>query len=427
MDHRRHLRTSLTRHVTAVLGLALAACRGDNAADGDGPYANQAARVIPKLEAATGLKFQSPPRIEARTRDEVRRFLEEKFSTDLPAEELAAQERSYKRFGLIPDSLDLRASLTALLTEQIAGFYDPATKVLHVVEGADQTITDMTVGHELVHALQDQHFNLDSLQKLKGQNDRQMAGQALFEGQAVYEQMAVTIGARTLSTALPATWDRVRDMIRENQESMPLFASAPFIIQETLLFPYLSGAEFIRRAKEKRPNANLLNDVPASTEQILHPERFFESRDEPTTVTLPAPRVGKVVYENNLGEFETRLLLYQHLKDQNAAYRGAAGWDGDRYQLINLGRGEALVWISIWDSSVDAGEFRDLLDTAVLKRFSDVEPGSADGMTRTYRTGNRVIGLIAAEVAGRPAVIYVDAPRGTPVNLIDLARVQLEE
>ena len=95
--------------------------------------------------------------------------------------------------------------------------------------------------------------------------------------------------------------------------------------------------------------------------------------------------------------------------------------------MIDLDRGEALAWLSIWDSSVDAAEFRDLVDTSLLKRFNNPEPGKGDGMTRTYNVGSRVIGLIAVEVAGRPAIIYVDAPRGTPLNLIDVSRVQLEE
>jgi len=404
----------------------LLAC-GDRTPAGDGPFARQASRVIPKIEEATKLKFKSPPKIEMRTRDEVRRFLEEKLATELPAEELAGQERAYKRFGFIPDTLNLREFMVGLLTEQIAGYYDPATEVLYVVEGAEPALIDMTVGHELVHALQDQYFNLDSLQKLKGQNDAQVAAQALLEGQAVFEQMSAMMGERALTTALPGTWERVRDLIRQNNEAMPLFASAPFVIQETLLFPYLTGAEFIRRAKEKRRNTNLLLDVPASTEQVLHPERFFESRDAVTAVTLPPPRTGKVIYENNLGEFETRLFVYQHLKDQAAAFRGAAGWDGDRFQLIDLGRGEALAWLTIWDSSVDAAEFRDLVDTSLLKRFKDLEPVKGNEMTRTYNAGNRVIALIAVEVQGRPAIVYVDAPRGTPLNLIDISRVQLQE
>jgi hypothetical protein len=394
----------------------------------DGPFASEANRAIPRIERGSGLTFKTPPRIEARTRDEVRQFLEEKLDTELPAEELQGQERSYKRFGLLPDTMNLRNFMVGLLTEQIAGYYDPATKVLYVVEGADPALIDVTVSHELVHALQDQYFNLDSLQKLRGNNDRQVAAQALLEGQAVFEQMSVMLGERALTTALPGTWERVRDAIRESSEVMPLFSRAPFVIQETLIFPYLSGAEFVRRAKEKRPDANYLEDVPVSTEQIVHPERFFDTRDDPTEITLPPPRTGKLLYENNLGEFETRLLLFEHVKDQAAAVRGAAGWDGDRYQLIDLGGGrEALAWLTIWDSSVDAAEFRDLLDTGVLRRFRGARPGRADGMRRTYGVGNRTIGLIAIEVAGRPAVIYVDVPQGTSIDLIDVSQVRLNE
>ena len=424
MDFRH--RSNRTASATYIVALALTACaRGEGAASGDGPYARQATRAIPKLEEGAGLTFKSPPKIEMRTKDEVRKFLEDKLASEMPAEELTGQERTYKRFGLIPDTLNLRTFMVGLLTEQIAGYYDPAAKVLYVVEGADPALIVMTVSHELVHALQDQYFNLDSLQKLRGNNDRQVAAQSLLEGQAIFEQMSATIGERALTTALPGTWDRVRDLIRQNNESMPLFSRAPFVIQETLLFPYLSGAEFIRRAKEKKPNANLLEDVPASTEQVVHPERFFENRDDPTDITLPAPRVGKVAYENNLGEFETRLLLYEWLKDQSAAIRGAAGWDGDRYQLIDIGRGEALAWLTIWDSSVDAAEFRGLLDTSVLRRFKGVQPGKADAMTRLYTTSDRTIALIAVEVQGRPGIIYVDAPKGTATNLIDVSRVRL--
>jgi hypothetical protein len=426
--HRSTRTASAFLRSTYVVALAITACaRGDGTTSGDGPYARQAMRAIPKLEQGAGLKFKSPPKIEMRTKDEVRKFLDEKLATEMPAEELTGQERTYKRFGLIPDTLNLRAFMVALLTEQIAGYYDPSTKVLYVVEGADPALTDMTVTHELVHALQDQYFNLDSLQKLKGNNDRQVAAQSLFEGQAIFEQMSAMIGARALTTALPGTWDRVRDLIRQGNESMPLFSRAPFVIQETLLFPYLSGAEFIRRAKEKRPNANLLQNVPASTEQVIHPERFFETHDDPTDITLPPPRVGKVAYENNLGEFETRLLLYEHLKDQSASVRGAAGWDGDRYQLIDLGRGEALAWLSIWDSSVNAAEFRDVFDAALLRRFKNIQPGKPDGMTRMYTVGDRVLALIALEVQGRPGIVYVDAPKGTPINLIDVSRVRLAE
>lgn len=410
--------------VTAVLLAALACGRGD---DGSDPYARKVADAIPRLEAAMGLKFKTPPKFEARTRDEVREFLEKRFAEDMPEDELRGTERSYKRLGLLPDTLDLRKYMLALLTEQIAGYYDPSAKVLYIVQGASDEMVGITVSHELVHALQDQYMNLDSLSKIKRQNDRQVAAQAVIEGQATFEQLASMLGGGKMVANLPGGWDRVRDIIRESNASMPVFASAPLIIQETLLFPYLSGAEFMRWFKEKRPGKSPFDEMPVSTEQIMHDDRFFLNRDAPTRVTLPAPSIGKAVYENDLGEFETRLFLYEHLKDRDAAYRGAAGWDGDRYMLVETARGDALVWVSVWDTSVDAAEFHDLLDTSILKRFGSVKPSEANETTRTYAARGRTIALSTTEIGGRPMVVYADVPAGVSTAVLDVRKVTLEE
>jgi len=408
----------------ALATLLLAAACGSK--DEGDPVAARVADAIPRLEEATGLKFKTPPKFEARTKEEVRQFLEQRFTADMPDEELTGSERSYKRLGLLPDSLNLKSFMLALLTEQIVGYYDPSTKVLYIVQGASDEMVGITVSHELVHALQDQYLNLDSLQKVKRRNDRQVAAQAVVEGQATFEQLASMLGGGTMVANLPGGWERVRGMIRDNSASMPIFSTAPTIIQETLLFPYLSGAEFIRNFKEKQEQKTPFDMMPVSTEQIMHPDRFFINRDPPTTVTLPAP-TGRVIYENDLGEFETRLFLYEHLKDRDAAYRGAAGWDGDRYVLFESGRGEGLAWVSVWDTSVDAAEFFDLMDTAILKRFGNVKPTQATQETRVYTARGRTIAVTAGEVGGRPVVRFVDVPAGASIEVLDLRKVTLEE
>ena len=410
----------------AVAGaLSCAACGGGN--EGDGPYARTVSRTIPKIERATGLAFRTPPRLELQPRDSVRAFLERRFNDDMPAAELSGMERTYKHFGLIPQSMDLRRFMLDLLTEQVAGYYDPAAKTLYVVEGGDEAVAGITISHELVHALQDQYFDLDSLQDARGDNDRLTAGQAIVEGQATLEQIGAMIGSDNPVAALPGGWDRVRQLIRESQASMPIFASAPTIIQETLLFPYLTGAEFMRRFKEEAPRQSPFGRMPASTEQLMHPDRYFGSRDDPTTVTLPAPSAGRVVYENNLGEFETRVLLFEYLKDQASAVRGAAGWDGDRYQLVETARGDGIVWATVWDTSIDAAEFFDLLDIALIRRFGAVRPGSATQTTRTYSAGGRAFLLSLGDVHARPVVLFVDVPSGVSPRLVDFSRIALQE
>jgi hypothetical protein len=168
--------------------------------------------------------------------------------------------------------------------------------------------------------------------------------------------------------------------------------------------------------------------MPMSTEQILHADRYFvETPDTPTGIVFPPPRVGRSLYENNLGEFETRILLYEYLNDQAAAMRGAAGWDGDRYQLIDTGRGEALVWMTIWDTSIDAADFFSSLDIGYSRRFPATRPLSATGAMRTYRSGQRIIGFASGEVRGRPVVIFSDVPDGVRADLLDVSKVTLKE
>jgi len=167
--------------------------------------------------------------------------------------------------------------------------------------------------------------------------------------------------------------------------------------------------------------------MPVSTEQLLHPERYFTTRDDPTKVILPPPLLGTVDYENNLGEFETRILLFEYLKDQASAVRGAAGWDGDRYMLIKTPRGDAIAWVSVWDSSIDAAEFFDLLDVSLIKRHGGRITPFGRGTTRTYGAGGRRIQLSISDVGGRPVVLFADAPAGVSPNLIDLKKVTLQE
>ncbi|HJP61393.1 MAG TPA: hypothetical protein VJ865_15405, partial [Gemmatimonadaceae bacterium] len=221
----------------------------------EGPYATEVREAIPMIERAVGLKFKTPPKVQTRSKEQVRDFVTRQFTDSLALHDIAGQEAAYKRLGMIPDTLKLQPFLTSLLEEQIVGYYDPHTKVLYVVNGAPKDMVGITITHELVHALQDQYISLDSVQKIRDDNDRLEAAQSVFEGQAVYEQISIMLGGSNIAINLPGGWDRIRDMIRENQSSMPEFAAAPKVIHETLIFPYLSGAEFYRNFKERKPGA----------------------------------------------------------------------------------------------------------------------------------------------------------------------------
>jgi hypothetical protein len=385
------------------------------------------AEAVPLIEKAVGLTFKTPPKLEMRSKAQVREFVMRQFTDSQAVREFAGQEAAYKRLGMIPDTLKLQAFLTNLLEEQIVGYYDPRTKILYVVEGAPKDMASITITHELVHALQDQYISLDSVQHVRDDNDRLSAAQSVFEGQAVYEQISIMIGGTNIAMNLPGGWDRIRELIRESQASMPIFAAAPTVIQETLIFPYLSGAEFYRNYKERKPGTVIYKDMPVSTEQIIHPAAFFVNRDAPTRVTLGTLSNATGSYENDLGEFETRLFLFEQLKDQNEAVRGASGWDGDRYAVVNTPQGPGIVWLTVWDSPVEAAEFLDITNQAIDKRFQTKPVGTATTTDKSYSTGDRSLRLTAVEIQGRPAVVYVDVPKGANTSIVQPAQVRLTQ
>jgi len=241
----------------------------------------------------------------------------------------------------------------------VAGYYDPDSSALFVVRGADPLVLKLILAHELVHALQDQYMSLNSILKLRHQNDRQMAGQAVAEGQATLASIEAMAPGADLSGVL-GDWDQVRELIRSQQAAMPVFATAPPIIQEGLLFPYLAGAQFMRdfNARRSRPDEEPYGDrLPISTAQILHAGLY-------TTHTLPV-RVGfgpdpgdTLVYDDDFGEFETGVALKTWGVDPTVAEAAADGWDGDRFEVLGAPPGTVVMWATAWRTPQDADQFQ---------------------------------------------------------------------
>ena len=417
----------------AVLALALGAtaCRGQDEPQYAGPYGDKIGPAIPQVERAVGLRFKTPPKVEERSKQQVREFALKEL--DLPAArtELAGMEVAYKALGLLPADYDLRARLIDILEEQVSGYYDPKTKTLYIVSGTDSSVAAITASHELVHALQDQYLNLDSIVHTPGDNDRKSAIQAVIEGQATFEQLTMMLGTPNHNAFGE---DRVRQIIRDNPSQMERFAAAPTVIQETLLFPYLTGYEFMKRFEAKNPGKVPFDDLPQSVEQVMHADKYLGERDEPTRITLALVGGGEreariagasTTYENSLGEFETRLFLYQQLRDAGNAARAAAGWDGDRYVAFRTAAGDGVAWLTVWDTPVDAGEFYDVAGEALERRYG-VKAAASGATRRAFPARGRSVSLSTHEVGGRPAVLYVDVPAGAPTDLIDLARVTLK-
>jgi hypothetical protein len=346
----------------------------------------------PSVEKAVGLPFKTPPRSAMVTKEQVREYLAGKVQKEFPAERVEGVQAAYRLLGLLPDSLDLKRLLLDLYAEQVAGYYDPETGVLYGVQGGDRTQLRLVMAHEMVHALQHQYLPLDSLMLQQGDGDRLAASQAVLEGHATIASIRILAPQADILNSADF-WDSYRDQVRNQQRIMPVFAKAPLILREGLIFPYLGGAEFMRwwaaNRKEALPIGAL---IPVSTEQVLHPDRYA-GQDLPVRVAF-ADSSTNVMYEDTLGELETQILLAVLRGAESASLDSPLGWGGDRYRVYRTPDGPALVWLTAWDGQAQADRFRERM---------------ASGFVARARPGYRVT-VTPELVAGKPGVRITNAP-----------------
>ena len=283
------------------------------------------------------------------SQDELRAMMPELIAEEMTPEEAVAQSRSLAALGLIPAGTDLLDLTLRLMSEQVAGFYDPLSDEMLVLFDGNPGLTEYFYAHEVIHALQDAYLDPDDLMEdLTALNsDQTLATVALFEGDAVS-------GSTTYLERHPALTGA---LLREVGRDSPVMDAAPAAVVITLLFPYTSGAAFVDRLRAEGGWDTVdaaYGDVPASTEQILHPLKYLE-RDEPSLLALPDPASAlgadwRVVDEDTLGELQTAVLLANFDPGEGfngitgdvalpeAARNAAAGWDGDRFALWEDGR-----------------------------------------------------------------------------------------
>jgi hypothetical protein len=406
---------ALVRQFTLIVfvAMAIAACdRKPMPKAGD--LQGEVAALLPKVEAASGMKFKQAPNVATQTQQQVQEFLIAQFAKPTVRQDLDAKIAIWKRLGLIADSVDVVALLTRLLTEQVVGYYDPKSKTLFVVDGRAGVERETVIRHELTHALQDQYVNLDSIQNIQGDDDRVEAAQAVFEGHATV--IMVGNAARTIE------WDRARDAIRDARQANPIFSAAPSFIAEGLLFPYVGGAEFVRSALSDGISSEaLLSDLPTSTSQVLHKARWGKNGNPAEIVRFTPSANAKIRYQNSLGEFETRLVLAELLGDVGEAAAAAKGHDGDRYASVAVAGGDGVVWVTVWDTPVDALEFAESAGKAFGERYGATV--SSDGGRREIVAQNRRVTIRTEKVGARDVTIVEDVPSSVRTPVVSAAGI----
>ncbi len=345
-------------------------------------------------------------RVVRRSREALQGYLLAKMDEEVSEATARHIVASYALLGLVEPGLDLRDLLLSVYLEQVAGYYEPDSTALFLVDDQPEEMLEPVLVHELVHALQDQHRSLDSLTAPERGNDARSAAMAAIEGHATVVAtewaMSRARGRDVKLEELP-NFDALAEVaLAEVASRYPRLAEAPTVVREALLYPYLKGAQFVVdvwRETEIR-SSPLGPHLPVSTEQVFDPSRLL-SFPADLPVRLAFERRAPV-FQDNLGYLEMGVLLEAWGGDP-ASRAFSKGWAGDQYGLYRTDDAWTLRWVILWDDQASRDAFATWAAGAPA-----IPPGAR---------------IVPMELEGRPGTeVTVGRPPRSPVRIVATGR-----
>lgn len=328
-------------------------------------------QLVRAAESVRQLRLRRNVSIEIEDGDAIAASLRRQIEDD----EIERARLVYGALGLLDTKEDLQAMFAGVLGEQVIGYYDPDTGRLVIRDDVMSGITGaygpeqtqearLVLVHELVHALQDQRLGLGESYQEQRTADADNAFRAVVEGDATLAMLAhalrqqgIPLSAATAGIQQMGSYLDLDALVRGEK-----LDDAPAILRVTLVAPYLRGLQFIA-AVQGRGGWPAVNNAhrrpPASTEQVLHPQKYFDREPVEAIVVIDSPRVLEAGFQraadDTLGELEIGVYLGQRTKTGQDA-EAAAGWAGDQLVVYTRGAEVAVVWWSTWDTEADAQE-----------------------------------------------------------------------
>lgn len=357
----------------------------------------------------TGLPIKREIKRKLIGRDEVVSFLT-KHLDDEDTKRLRRSELVLKKFGLLPRDFNLQTFLVSLLREEVAGYYDPKTRTVNLLDWVPMEEQEPVMAHELTHALQDQSINLQKWMKkgdkdlgeirkdptpLDIENDEiDSAREAVIEGQAqaIMFQYAIAPTGHSIANS-PELVDSMVEETLTGSAGTKVFNSAPIFMKESLTFPYGYGLNFVvqvlRKSGKDRAFTGVLQNPPHTTRQIMEPETYLAGEKiEPLRV--PDFKHDFKGYQKfdigAMGEFDVAVLIEQY-EGKAVSKKMYPEWRGGYYYaamprqdpgsdvVINGPLG--LLYVSRWSSGDKAAEFASIYAHALRERYKKVEAADA--------------------------------------------------
>ena len=361
----------------------------------------------------SGLPIKHEVKRTLTSRNAVEKYLTDKFDEDEDAKRMQRAEIVLKKFGLLDRDFQLKPFMLELLKEQIAGYYDSKTKTVYLLDWIDAETQKPVLVHELTHALQDQHTNLekwsdqtptelahnaseDNNHLLRDEMDT--ARTAVLEGQAMAVFLDYELRATGRSIVKnPEVLEQMQSEMSGTDDS-PVLARAPLLLSESLLFPYKDGLSFEQDIwmdkGQKAAFAGVLDHPPSSSWEVMNPRVYEQGKRSPVLILPdihPLLNARYAPYDvGQVGQLDVRILA-QILGGEAAGRELTPAWDGGIYwagQRVGASAAErasssatssiALMYLSAWKNAASATKFAQLYAEEVGRKYSGVKLDTAE-------------------------------------------------
>jgi len=370
----------------------------------------------------SGLPIRHSVKKKLATREEVAKYVEKRMKEQGNGEHFDRTARSLKKLGLLPRDFNFREYMLGLYKEQVEGWYDAHSKTVYLLDWVAPEVQKPVMAHELVHALQDQSYDLDKwLNVTKDSNDdtgqmiideERAARQSIIEGQAmvVLYDYQLTPTGQTVESA-PELVDSMRASILE-EDAGSLYGKAPIYLREALLFPYSYGTDFVVAVMKKRGKqaafAGVLEKPPLDTHQIMEPGAYLAGEPQVQVKVAPLEKLLGPGWHredfSGLGEIDLRVILRQWSGKEDAA-KLAPAWRGGYYMAVVNKRAPKdsplpLALVVNFTTPEAAAKFAAIYEAELPKRYKSIQAASAprqwtseEGNVHLYVEGSSVIAL----------------------------------
>ncbi len=344
----------------------------------------------------SGLPIKHEVKHKLTSRDEVQKFIEKRMKDDPDAKRMEESEFVMKKFGLLPETFNLRSFMVSMLREQVAGYYDTKTRTMNLLDWLPPEVQKPVMAHELTHALQDQYVNLDkwedagtpegkklSLPEQLALDEERVARQSVTEGQAMLvliDYSLVPMGSSSAES--PDSVKMMEDQMMDGAGS-PVFASAPLYIKRALMFAYREGTEFERQilVSQGKQGAfkGTLDHPPQDTREVMQPRTYLSGEHTPL---LTVPNYDKVLGHGweqvdfgALGQFDVNVLMELYA-DSDTSQELTPDWRGGYYYAAHkkgtAAQNVAFVYVSKWSDEDSAAQFAKLFANSWKQRYKNL-------------------------------------------------------